>query len=198
MITTIGEGCFLQNWLYMKAKQNGIESECCENILSRIQAHNPVIWNKRIILEKLQRYDDFCANFIKTGKVVGHEFVSDEEQCKRHFSRAMNLKEMSDNLKNAKVVLYLSNFCTNSTDALANINSVYENLRKISNAYFIAFSRHIKTTKVNDKFEIIYLPDYIAYNKDQSTYVPHWNVSEKNKNILDKAFQKIFVVEKKA
>ena len=196
MITTIGEGCFLQNWLHMKAKQAGIQYS--ENMLSRLAAYNPDIWNKSVVLEKLQRYDDFCSNFLKTGKIVKNTFVSDEEHCKLHFSHKMHLEKLCNNLKTANVVLYLARFQNNNAEALANINAVYENLRKVSNAFFVAFSRFAKTTKVNDKFQIVYLPNDCTYTDNETAYVPHWNVSEKNQDILEKSFQKIFIIDKKA
>ena len=113
IVTSIGERCFLQNWLW-KQHQDGV-LEYHENTLSSLQEYPyPSKYPVNITPDKLSRYDDFCKSFQETCKeedISGHKWlVSKEEGCMTHYIKNINWKDRQECFKHADVVLYTQMF----------------------------------------------------------------------------------------
>lgn len=192
-ITSIGEGCFLQNWLLTKFIENNIDYY--ENILSRIAKYNPISFEP-IILDKLQNYQNFYQNFQKTSKIIltkdnSRDLVSDVEHCRIHYSDKMNLEEMYNNLFSSYIFLYYWPYFINKVNLIKHLTDINQCLTILLNHDFslICFTPRIDNDITTELFQIIRFPadEKICYDKKQSTsYVKYWNVPNTIKNILEK------------
>lgn len=188
MITSIGRHCFLQNWLYKKHKDNNLLY--VENIFSRIVAYDKN-WKTDIVKKYISRYDWFCETFLKTGHVVGWEFISEELQCRIHYSSKMNLHQMCYNLKYADVVLVL----LRNDDCHEQIKYYKKQLASIINKPFklIGFTNGINQDFISNDYQLIAIQDTMYWNKDknENLYVPHWHVSDHDIQIFENVWNNI-------